>query len=139
MKALEKNISRRKKSSTTPSEPSEVWANSIYLNEFCFVKIPLYPWWPARKCQPKDDALKSNLELSSRLLVSLVGERGGLRVVKTENLVPFSETIPGEEDLSDQTRDIRNQLDEAMAIARRVVRGKNKKQKAKKPPLSALN
>ena len=73
------------------------------------------------------------LESVDRILVSLVGERGALRVVKTEACVPFSDTLPEGEDLSAHTRDIRNQLDEAMNVTRRVVRGQQKKlNKAKK-------
>ena len=94
--------------------------------------------WPARKCIPKDGELTSQLELADRLLVSLVGERGALRVVKTENCIPFSDTPP-EEDISNHPRDIRNQLEEAMNVARRVVRGQQKKKsKSKKIPINSI-
>ena len=117
----------KKKSSNAAPELSEVWANVNFTDEYCFVKIEEYPLWPARKCLPKDEELTSQLSSVDRLLVSLVGERGALRVVKTDACVPFSDTLPEGEDLSAHTRDIRNQLGEAMNIARRVVRGQKKK------------
>lgn len=117
----------KKKSSKAAPELSEVWANVNFTDEYCFVKIEEYPLWPARKCLPKDEELTSELSSVDRLLVSLVGERGALRVVKTDACVPFSDTLPEGEDLSAHTRDIRNQLSEAMNIARRVVRGQKKK------------
>jgi hypothetical protein len=130
---------KKKKSSQADPELSEVWANVNFSDEFCFVKIEEYPLWPARKCLPKDDELTSQLVSVDRFLVSLVGERGALRVVKRDVCVPFSDTLPEGEDLSTHTRDIRNQLDEAMNIARRVVRGQEKKKsKSKKPPIDRI-
>ena len=122
---------QKKKSSQAAPEISEVWANVNFSDEFCFAKIEEYPLWPARKCVPKDDELRSQLESVDRTLISLVGERGALRVVKTDACVPFEPTLPEGENLSAHTRDIRNQLEEAMNIARRVVRGQEKKSKAK--------
>lgn len=132
--------SRPKKKSSKPTpELSEVWANVVFSDEFCFVKIEEYPMWPARKCVPKDDELTSKIESVDRILVSLVGERGALRVVKNEACSPFSDSLPEGEDLSSHSRDIRNQLDEAMNIARRVVRGQQKKRsKSKKHPISTI-
>jgi len=128
----------KKKSSQLAPELSEVWANVNFSDEFCFVKVEEYPMWPARKCFPKTDYLTSQLETVDRILVSLVGERGALRVVKIDACVPFSDTLP-EEDLSKHTRDIKNQLEEAMNVARRVVRGQQKKKaKCKKPPVSSI-
>jgi len=123
-----KSRPKRKKSIQAAPELSEVWANVNFSDEFCFAKIDEYPLWPARKCVPKDDKLASELESVERVLVSLVGERGALRVVKKEACVPFSSTFPDNEDLSSHSRDIRSQLDEAMSVARRVVRGHQKKQ-----------
>lgn len=128
--------SRPKKKKSAAPELSEVWANVNFSDKYCFVKIEEYPLWPARKCVPKDDDLTSQLESVDRILVSLVGERGALRVVKTEACVPFSDTLPEGEDLSSHTRDIRNQLEEAMNVTRRVVRGQQKK--SKKPPIEKL-
>jgi hypothetical protein len=132
LEALDKsNTLRKKKSSQFDSDPSEVWANVDFSDDFCLVKAEKYPWWPARKCIPKDENLASKLESVERILVSLFGESGSLRIVKADAVLPFSETLP-EEDMSQYTRDIRNQLDEFMATARRVVRGHAKK-KEKKP------
>lgn len=130
--------SRQKKKKSAGPELSEVWAHVDFSDEFCFVKIDDYPLWPARKCMPKDAELSSELEAVDRLLVSLVGERGALRVVKTEACVPFTETLPEEEDLSALTRDIKTQLDEAMKVTRRVLRGQQKKLKSKKPPIEKV-
>lgn len=128
----------KKKSSREAPELSEVWANVNFSDEFCLVKVDEYPLWPARKCLPKDDDLASQLEVADRILVSLIGERGALRVVKTDACVPFSDSPP-EVDLSNHTRDIRNQLEEAMNVAKRVVRGQQKKKaKSKKPPVSSI-
>jgi hypothetical protein len=112
-------------------EPSEVWANVDFSDEFCLVKVDTYPWWPARKCSPKDATLASQLQSLGRVFVSLIGESGGLRVVKEDALLPFSETLPPDEDLGSQPREIRNQLDDCMAMARRIVRGKLKKKTSK--------
>lgn len=124
---------RKKKGSQSISEPSEVWANVTFSDDFCLVKVDAYPWWPARKCSPKDATLASQLDSLGRVFVSLIGESGGLRVVKEDALVPFSETLPEDEDFINQPREIRNQLDDCMAMARRIVRGKlQKKSKGKK-------
>jgi len=129
----------KKKSSQAIPDTSEVWANVIFCDEFCFVKIDEYPLWPARKCLPKDDQLTRQLGSVDRILVSLVGERGSLRVVKTDACVPFSDTLPQGEGISTHSRDIRSQLDEAMNVARRVVRGQEKKKsKLKKPPIDRI-
>ncbi len=129
-----KSRQKKKKANAGP-ELSEVWANVNFSDEYCFVKIEEYPLWPARKCVPKDAELTSELDSVDRLLVSLVGERGALRVVKTEACVPFSESLPEGEDPTAHPRDIRTQLDEAMKVARRVVRGQSKKTK---PPIESL-
>jgi len=126
--ASSKNTSRTKKSANLIPEPSEVWANVNFTDEFCSVKVDEWPWWPARKCTPKNDALNVKLTSLDRIIVSLVGERGNLRIVKIDDLSPFSEDRPENVTLiNNQTREVRNQLDEAMAIARRVVRGIKKK------------
>lgn len=137
MNAWGKSRSKKKSSQGAP-ELSEVWANVNFSDEFCFVKIDEYPLWPARKCLPKDDELVSQLESVDRILVSLVGERGALRIVKTDACIPFADTLPEGEDVSSHNRDIRNQLDEAMNVARRVARGQKKKMKGKKPPIDKI-
>jgi hypothetical protein len=118
---------RKKKGSQTVLEPSEVWANVDFSDEFCLVKVDPYPWWPARKCTPKDATLAGQLDSLGRVFVSLIGESGGLRVVKDDALLPFSEKLPEDEDLINQPREIRSQLDDCMAMTRRIVRGKQKK------------
>jgi hypothetical protein len=128
--AWEKAANKRKKTSLPGSaipEPSEVWANVHFTDEFVLAKVEEYPLWPARKCIAKDPELAASLASLDRTLVSLVGESGGLRVVKTEPLRPFSETLPVDEDLNSHPKEIRTQLDECMAMARRVIRGKEKK------------
>lgn len=118
---------RRKKSSKTSKnfEPSEIWTNVHFSDEFYFAKVKDYPWWPCRKCICKDDALNSKFEMLDRTVVSFVGEKGGLRMVKADDeLIPFSEHFSNDENLYDQTRETRQSLDDAMATARRVVRAK---------------
>ena len=131
---------RRKSGGKEVPGPSEVWADVTFTDEFCWAKVEEYPWWPAKKCIVKDKELAESLESLGRCLVSLVGESGGLRVVKKEkHVMPFTETHP-DDDLSDHTKDIRNQLEDCMAVARRIVRGIEKKAaraaryKKKKPP-----
>ncbi|KAG7338478.1 linker histone H1 and H5 family protein [Nitzschia inconspicua] len=121
------NSLRKKKSLNSVRDPSEVWANVKFSDDFCLVKVEDFPWWPARKCAPKDENLASRLEAADRVLVALIGESGSLRLVKTQNIVPFSETLPEDENLTNHTREIRNQLEDCMAMARRIVRGKKKK------------
>jgi PWWP domain len=121
------NSLRKKKSPDSVRDPSEVWANVKFSDDFCLVKVEDFPWWPARKCVPKDENLASRLEAADRVLVALIGESGSLRLVKTQNIVPFSENLPEDEDLANHTREVRSQLDDCMAMARRIVRGKNKK------------
>ena len=75
----------------------------------------------------QEEELAQSLESVGRCLVSLVGELGGLRVIKTESLLPFSETLPEDEALSNHSKEMRTQLDECMAMARRIIRGKEKK------------
>jgi hypothetical protein len=130
MQAWEKTASMRGKKKAQNQEiqeASEVWANVIFTDDFCLAKVENYPWWPAKKCIPKDKKLIDSLNSLERTLVSLVGERGGLRVVQTKDLVPFSETPPEDEDLSSHPKDTRTQLEECMAMTRRIIRGKEKK------------
>ena len=122
-----KKSERRKSGSKDVPGPSEVWADVNFSDEFCWAKVEEYPWWPAKKCEVKDTELAESLVSLGRGLVSLVGESGGLRVVRTsEDVKPFTDTHPTE-DLSDHPKEIRNQLEECMAVARRIVRGREKK------------
>jgi hypothetical protein len=124
--------SKKKKSSNEDTnediaESSEVWANVSFTDEFCLVKLGPYPWWPAKKVIANDKGLSDSLSTLGRTLVSLIGESGGLRVVKTENMRPFSTELPEDEDLSSYSKDMRSQLEDCMTTARRIVRGKDKK------------
>lgn len=124
----EKSSSLRKKSnSQNPAEPSEVWTNVTYTDEFCLAKVEEYPWWPAKRCVIKDEGIRVSLERAGHVIVSLVGESGGLRVVGNDCLLPFSLTLPEDKTGTNHPKEIRVQLDECMAMARRVIRGKEKK------------
>ena len=108
---------------------SEVWANVSFSDEIVMVKVEPYPWWPAKKCFARDTALRSSLETVGRWLVSLIGENGGLRVVETTMVRPFTGTLVEIEeglDMSDVTKEIKAQLDDCMAMARRVLRSRSK-------------
>ena len=98
------------------------------------VMVHPYPWWPARKCSAKDAGLESSLKSVNRCLVSLVGESGGIRVVEdkdvkewTGKLVEDAEGI----DMSDLTKETKTQLDDCMAMARRMIRAREGKKKKK--------
>jgi hypothetical protein len=116
-----------KRKKTDIKEPSEVWANVQFTDDFCLAKVEEYPWWPAKKCVAKDENLAASLESLDRALVSFVGESGGIRVVKKEGLLPFSETLPEEETSAARPKELRTQLDDCMTMARRIIRGKEKK------------
>jgi len=128
----EKDEERREKNTKAKSfkGPSEVWANVRYTDEIVMAKAEDYPWWPAKKCIPKDPAVAEALSKVHRCLVSLVGEKGGLRVIKNEDLKPFTgNTIEEEDGLAEFPKTTRNELDECMAMARRILRGKKKRKK----------
>jgi len=106
-------------------EATEVWANVRYTNEFCMAKVDeLTPYWPAKKCEAKDEELAKSLHKVGRTLVSLTGENGGLRAVRLEDIRPFDGELIVEEDLEEPSKAIRTQLDECMVMARRIVRGR---------------
>lgn len=104
-------------------EPSEVWTMVDYTNDLCMAKAEDYPWWPARKCFPKDPEMAASLTALDRCIVAFVGEMGGLRVVKAnEHLQPFTgKAVP--EDGVTYTKDMRGTLDECLQMARRMQRG----------------
>ena len=136
------------------SGPSEVWANVRFTDEICMAKAEDYPWWPAKKCEVRDPSMAKSLDDLNRCLVSLIGEMGGLRVVKrdtdvkpftgkaveTEELEQVQENSQQEEDLvglDRYSKEMRNQLDDCMTMARRILRGiekraMNKKKKSRK-------
>jgi histone H1/5 len=123
-----KNRAGKKTAGKPPKEtvgPSEVWANVGLTDNICMAKAEAYPWWPAKKCEPKDPELARLLSNLNRSLVSLVGEMGGLRVVKNENIVPFTgQKIEEDGSETEVSKDIRSQLDDCMTMARRILRGR---------------
>ncbi|KAL3924384.1 MAG: hypothetical protein SGILL_001084 [Bacillariaceae sp.] len=126
--SLEKSNSlRNKKSSDSSRDPSEVWANVEFSDNFCLAKVEEFPWWPARRCIPKEESLSSRLKDVDRSLVALIGESGSLRLSSADQIIPFSERLPDDEDVTMHSREIRSQLDDCMAMTRRIVRGKEKK------------
>ena len=113
-----------KAKSSAPREitrPSEVWANVRYTDEICMAKTDEYPWWPAKICDAKDPDVATSLKQVKRSLVAFVGEMGSLRVVKTSCIKPFTGKVF--ENMDDYSKDIRAQLDDCMAMARRIQRG----------------
>lgn len=120
---------RTKSNKSGDLEPSEVWTHVTFTDDFCLAKVEAYPWWPAKKCIVKDQNVAKSLEDLGRTVVSLVGESGGLRVVTKDRILPYSESPPDEEDLSLHSKEVRTQLQECKAMARRIIRGKEKKAK----------
>lgn len=106
--------------------PSEVWANVRITDEICMAKAENYPWWPATKCEAKDSALAQSISELDRCLVSLVGESGELRVVMNSDIREFTGQTIDDEDTAKASKDTRNQLDECMTLARRILRGRQR-------------
>lgn len=92
-------------------EATEVWANVRFTDEFCMAKIDGSPYWPAKKCKAKDEELAKSLHAVGRTLVSLIGEKGGLRAVRLEDIKSFDGSVV-EDDLEEYPKSIRTQLDE---------------------------
>jgi linker histone H1 and H5 family/PWWP domain/Williams-Beuren syndrome DDT (WSD), D-TOX E motif len=104
--------------------PSEVWANVRYTDQICMAKTDEYPWWPAKVCEAKDPEIAKLLRQVNRSLVAFIGEMGSLRVVKSSQLQAFTgKAIEEADELSEYTKDIRSQLEDCMAMARRIQRG----------------
>jgi hypothetical protein len=122
-----KSSSLRKKSSKPEKEPTEVWTHVTFTDDFCLAKVDDFPWWPAKKCIVKDKGVAESLASLGRSVVSLVGESGGLRVLVNEMVVPYSETPPEQEELNSHPKDVRSQLEDCRAMARRIIRGKDSK------------
>jgi hypothetical protein len=123
--------SKMKGNSTSSREikrPSEVWANVRYTDEICMAKTEEYPWWPAKMCVAKDPDIAQSLKQLKRSLVAFIGEMGSLRVVKTNHIRPFTGKLINDTDvknnaIEEYSKDIRKQLDDCMAMARRIERG----------------
>lgn len=125
----EKETKGRKKPSKN-EDPSEVWANVKISEEIVMAKGSDFSFWPARKCIAKDPGLAKSLSEVERELVALFGEMGAIRVVKNSDVVPYDGNIPeGDEDDQPLSKDVKAQLDDCMAMARRVLRSKEKKGK----------
>ena len=107
--------------------PSEVWANVVFDDEIVMAKAEDWPWWPARRSHPKDPALAETLSSLGRTIVALVGEMGGLRIVKTSSIRPFRGCMEADDENNKLDRDVRSQLDDCIAMARRVTRGLEKR------------
>jgi len=127
LESWEKSSSLRKKSCKPEKEPTEVWTNVAFTDDFCLAKVEDFPWWPAKKCIVKDQKVAKSLASLGRSVVSLVGESGGLRVVVKEKIIPYLETSPEQEDLNSHPKEIRSQLEDCQAMARRIIRGKGSK------------
>ena len=119
-----------KKSNKSKTAPSEVWANVKMTDEICMARSDDFSWWPSRKCVANDESLESSLSGVDRTLVALFGEMGAIRVVKTSDVVPFDGTIPeSDETESPLSKEVRGQLDDCMALARRILRSQAKGKK----------
>lgn len=110
--------------------PSEVWANVRFTDEICMAKAEDFPWWPAKRCEAKDPKIAEQLSNLDRSLVAFVGEMGGLRVVKSDEIKPFTgKTMEeGDEDVQ-HSKKMLTDLDDCMAMARRIIRGRAKTKK----------
>lgn len=93
-------------------DPTQVWANVRYSQEIVMAKADDHPFWPGRKCEAKDEELASSLHSVGRGLVSLIGEEGGLRAVRFEEIRPFDGTVIEDEDLEEASKNGRNELEE---------------------------
>lgn len=93
-----------------------------------------FPFWPAKKTIAKDDDLEQRLNHIGRCLVSLVGESGGLRVVKMSEIKPFTgQPLNDQEDETvDISKEMKTSLDECMAMSRRILRGRQDKRRKSK-------
>lgn len=141
----ERHVKNQEKAATNGKPPpirkpssftvSEVWANVTFTDEIVMTKVEPFPWWPAKKCVPRDPSMAEKLASINRTLVSLVGESGGLRVMETSAIRPFTGKLVEEEEdstdsLANVARETKNQLDDCMAMARRILRSHaNRKKK----------
>eukprot|EP00977_Amphora_coffeiformis_P022361 scaffold10856_cov229-Amphora_coffeaeformis.AAC.12 len=123
----EREVKARKSLSKSKTAPSEVWANVKITEEICMARGDDFTWWPARKCLAKEEGLAESLETVDRCLVALFGEMGALRVVKMTDILPFDGEVPNrEEEEAPLSKEVRGQLDDCMAMARRVLRSQKK-------------
>ena len=126
----EKEAKGRKKPSRNDNSTSEVWANVKITEEICMARGEDFSWWPSRKCIAKDEGLAASLASVDRCLVALFGEMGAIRVVKNSDILPYDGNIPErDEDEHPLSKEVKGQLDDCMALARRVIRSQQKKRK----------
>jgi hypothetical protein len=109
--------------------PSEVWANVQYTDEIIMAKADEFPWWPAKKVVANDADIARSLLKVDRLLVAFIGEMGGLRVVRSTDIRPFTGRVIEQEEDIEYTKEVRSELDDCMAMARRIQRGLQKLKK----------
>lgn len=117
-----KRAGNKKNNRKVVEQSTEMWANVDFTNKFCMVRLEGHPWWPAKKCVAKDGAMQSSLQSFDRVLVSMVGEHGELRCVKNEDMQKFTGKAL-DENLDEFSKKDRSQLEDCLAIARRILRG----------------
>jgi hypothetical protein len=105
---------------------TEMWADVDYTDDFCMVRLPGNPWWPAKKCIAKDAHLQKSLKEFHRVLVSVLGEYGELRCVRGDHIRPFTGKAI-DRNLESFSSENRLHLAECLATARRIIRGREKK------------
>ncbi|GKY92276.1 hypothetical protein MPSEU_000198700 [Mayamaea pseudoterrestris] len=125
-KDTERLSKNKVKKTSSFSGPSEVWADVRVTDDIVMVKAERFPWWPAKKCIIKDIELAQKLGKLRKSLVSLIGERGDLRIVDDDDIKPFTGKLFDEEEDFEVSKDIRSQLDDCLAMARRIIRGRDK-------------
>jgi hypothetical protein len=129
----EERIQKTNLSHKISNDYSDVWANVEVTEEFCMARAESFIWWPAKKCRVIELDVNSSLEKLSRCVVSLVGKKGGFRVVHVSDVLPFTgEPIETEvEDIEEQSKEIRVLLDDSIKMTRRILRGLEKRKKKK--------
>lgn len=101
---------------------SEVWTEVRHTHDLCMVQLDDSPWWPAKRCVPKDEEIASLLPTFKSTLVSVVGEGARLRLVQNKKIKDFTGK-PIESDGESHSKDIRSQLEDCLGVARRIERG----------------
>ena len=114
---------KKARSSASFAGPSEVWADVTFTDEICMAKVEEWPWWPAKVCKAKVAGLRKTIDELDRVLVALLGEMGGLRIVTKDMIRPFTGEALTEETAVEVPKKTRIQLEECLAMGRRVQRG----------------
>lgn len=113
-------------------DPTEVWADVLIMDDICMAKAADYPWWPAKKCTAKDSLIREDLKEVNRTLVAFIGEMGAIRVVPSSSIKPFDGKNVEEEGV-EYKKEMKSQLDDCMAMARRLIRGIQKQSNGDAP------